>query len=160
MKTIKTLTCLFLVAFLAGCKKEETKTPEPEYTNFKVLNVKISQMPFLDPSDNTSWDIADGPDVFFNMETVNNTVLFNGSSSKVNDIAPANLPLAWDFVNAYQITNLSVTHYVTLYDYDTLDPNDRIGYVGFTMSDHKDGYPRTITKSNMGITVTITGDWY
>ena len=143
----------------AACKKETSKPSEPEYTNFKVLNVKVSAMPFIN-SNNASWDILNGPDLFFKMETDNNAVIFNGTSSRINDISPASLPLSWDFVNAYQITNLSVTHYVTLYDYDTPDPDDEIGYVGFTMQDHKSGYPKSITKTQNNITVTISGEWY
>ena len=142
------------------CKKKETK-PEPEvnYTNFKILTVKIAAMPFVDAS-STSWDILDGPDVFFNMEDVNNNVIYNGSSSRVNDILTTSIPITWSFVSAYQITNIGIAHYVTVYDYDTIDPNDLIGYVGFKMEDHKSGYPKTITKSNGALTITITGEWY
>lgn len=156
---------LFLCTLAAGlllsaCKKKETKPEEPDYTNFKILSVKVTAMPFLDGS-NTTWDPSGGaPDVFFKMETANNTILYDGSSSRVNDVSSSDLPLGWSFVNAYQITNLTVTHYVTLYDYDTLDPNDLIGYVGFSMQDHKDGYPKTIVKSSGSITVSITGEWY
>lgn len=162
MKKNLTILCALLsILILNGCKKTETKPDEPDYTNFKILSVKVTAMPFLDPSSNTTWDPSGGaPDVFFKMETVNNTVIYDGSNSKVNDVASSDLPLAWSFVNAYAITNLSVTHYVTLYDYDTLDPNDQIGYVGFTMQDHKSGYPKTVTKSSGNVTVTITGEWY
>jgi hypothetical protein len=161
MKTKYPLLMLLAVVLLGSCKKKssEPDKPEPNYTNFKILTVKITAMPFLDAS-TTSWDPVDGPDVFFNMEDVNNNVLYAGSSSRFNDIATTSLPLAWSFVSAYQITNLGVTHYVTVYDYDTFDPNDLIGYVGFRMEDHKSGYPTTITKSNGALTVTITGEWY
>lgn len=159
MKIKSIILCLLATTIISGCKKEETK-PEINYTNFKILSVKVTAMPFLDPADNTSWDPLDGPDVFFNMETSGNAIVFDGSSSRINNIAPSNLPLTWNFVSAHNITNINVTQYVTLYDYDSVDPNDPIGYVGFTMSDHKSNYSKTITKSNMGITVTITGEWY
>lgn len=159
-KNLFFLYTLSVALLLGACKKEDKKPEEPDYTNFKILSVKITAMPFLDAS-NTTWDPSGGaPDVFFKMETANNTVLYDGSSSRVNDVGSSDLPLGWSLVNAYQITNLTVTHYVTLYDYDTLDPNDLIGYVGFSMQDHKDGYPKTITKTSGSITVSITGEWY
>jgi hypothetical protein len=161
MKTKYPLLILFTMVLFGACKKESTEPEksEPNYTNFKILTVKITAMPFLDVN-TTSWDPADGPDVFFSMEDVNSNVLYNGSGSRFNDISTSSLPLAWTFVNAYAITNIGVTHYVTVYDYDTFDPNDLIGYVGFRMEDHKSAYPTTITRSNGPLTVTITGEWY
>lgn len=159
-KNLFFLCTLSIGMLLGACKKEEKKPEEPDYTNFKILSVKVTAMPFLD-GNNTTWDPSGGaPDVFFKMETANNTVLYDGSSSRVNDVNNSDLPLGWSFVNAYQITNLTVTHYVTLYDYDTLDPNDLIGYVGFSMQDHKNGYPKTITKTSGSLTVSINGEWY
>lgn len=143
---------------LNSCKKD-SEAPTPDYTNFKITSVKITAMPFLD-GNSTSWDYTGGPDVFFNMEDVNNNVLLNGSSSRFSDISPSDLPLTWNLVSAYQITNISVTHYVTVYDFDTPDPNDLIGYVGFNMEDHKNGYPATISGTNGQLSVTITGNWY
>jgi hypothetical protein len=165
-KTAKMLS-MFALAFslFTSCNKSESKpaepapAPAPVYTNFKITSVKITAMPFLN-GNNVSWDLADGPDVFFNMEDVNSNVLFNGSTSRYNNISQSSLPLNWNFGTAYAITNLGVTHFVTLYDYDTRDPNDLIGFVGFKMEDHKSGYPSTVTKSSGGISVTITGSWY
>ncbi len=153
------LSLVLITTFLSSCKKKETTVATPNYTNFRILNVKVTQMPFLD-NNGAGWDPFDGPDVFFNLELQDNTELLNTSANRFNDVKLNNLPLSWDFVNAYTITNISVTQYVTVYDYDTLDPNDRIGFVGFTMSDHKSGYPKAITKSNGGVTVTITGEWF
>ncbi len=159
MKIKLQILCLLLsTGFIQSCKKKTTEAPQPNYTNFKILNVTISEIPFLAPNA-TSWDPFDGPDVFFKIELQNNTELFSVSERFV-DVQPSNLPLGWNLVNAYQITNISVTQYITVYDYDTIDPNDRIGFVGFTFSDHKSAYPKTIKKSNGGVTVTITGEWY
>lgn len=155
----KTLLIISLLGMLAACQKDATKPSEPDYTNFKILSVKISAMPFLD-ANSAGWDPFDGPDVFFNMEDANSNVMYNGADSRFINISTSSLPLSWNFVNAYQITNLGVTHFVTVYDYDTLDPNDLIGYIGFTMNDHKSGYPKTITKSSGPLSITITGEWY
>jgi hypothetical protein len=165
MKKLSTLIiCLFTIGVLSvlnSCKKdtETAPTPVPNYTNFKITSVKITAMPFLN-ANNNSWDFAGGPDVFFNMEDVNSVVLLNGSGSRFTDISSSDLPLTWNLVSAYQITNIGVTHYVTVYDYDSPDPDDLIGYVGFKMEDHKSGYPTTMSGSNAGISVTIIGSWY
>ncbi|MCC6372973.1 MAG: hypothetical protein IT236_18365 [Bacteroidia bacterium] len=157
---IKILTLITIMALaIIACKKQNTTPAQPNYTNFKILNVKLSAMPFLDKSSD-EWDPFDGPDVFFNMEDASSNVLYNGSSSRYKDISKTDLPLIWDFVTAYPITNLDVTHFVTAYDYDTIDPNDLIGYIGFKLSEHKSGYPKTITKTLNGLTVTINGEWY
>lgn len=157
MKT--NLIYLLIIPLLFACQKDDTKPVDPNYTNFKILSIKITEMPFLD-ANSAGWDPLDGPDVYFNMEDVNSNVLFNGSSSRFKDVLVSELPFSWSFVDAYQITNLTVTHFVTVYDFDTLDPNDEIGYVGFTLSEHKDGYPKSISKSRNGVNITITGEWY
>jgi len=156
----KIIYLLSIIVLLTNCKKDETKPDTTvNYTNFKILSVKVTAMPFLNDQ-STSWDFTTGPDVFFKIETANNAVLFDGTSSRFENVPTTGLPIAWNMVNAYQITNITVTHFITLYDYDTPDPDDEIGYVGFTMQDHKSGYPKTITKSNGDITITITGEWY
>jgi hypothetical protein len=147
---------LFLVLLfqMVSCKKSE---PAVNYTNFKITNVKINQVPALDPNGN-DWDLGGYPDIYFNMEDVNSTVLFDGSGSSYADVAQ--LPISWNFINAYQITNTSVTQYVTVYDKDAVTGDEPMGYVGFKMDDYKAGYPTTVTQSNGSLNVTITGTWY
>lgn len=162
--TIKLFAMIGIFTFIAftGCKKDETKPDEPApvvYTNFKITNVEITAMSFVNAS-SASWDISNGPDVFFNMEDISSNVLWDGSGLAYNDISAGSLPLGWNFGTAYAITNTGVIHFVTVYDYDSLDPNDLIGYVGFKMDDHKSGYPTTISKSYGSLSVTITGSWY
>ena len=154
MKIKNILLLVILVILVNACKKNETN-----YTNFKILNVKITAMSFLD-ANGKNWDPFDGPDVFYNMKGAGGSVLYDGTSQRYRDIDKGALPLTWDFLTAYQITNLGVTHYVTVYDYDTLDPNDLIGYIGFTMNEYIGGYPRTITKTSRDLTIVITGEWY
>lgn len=159
MKIKNILAVGLLIILLSACKKNETKPSNTNYTNFKILNVKVTAMSFLD-ANTTNWDPFDGPDVFYNMEGAGGSVLYDGTSQRYKDIDKGDLPLTWDFLTAYQITNLGVTHYVTIYDYDTLDPNDLIGYIGFTMNEHKNGYPKMVTKTSGALTVSITGEWY
>lgn len=159
MKTIisiKLPVILFFLAALQGCTKSNDK--KPNYTNFKILQVTLKTMPFLNENGN-AWDFFDGPDVFFNMEGAA-VVLYNGTDARYDNVSRSGLPLVWDLINAHAITNLEVTQFVTVYDYDPLDQNDRIGFVGFTMNEHKSSYPKTITKASGDLLVTIRGEWY
>jgi hypothetical protein len=92
------------------------------------------------------------------MEDVNNNIYFDGTGSTITNVSQ--LPISWNFVTAYQITNTAVTQYVTVYDNDDVTADELMGYVGFTMDDYKSGYQTTITKSNGSLSVTITGTWY
>jgi hypothetical protein len=163
MKSKILILAVLLIGFttvFTSCEKDEVEpTPTPNYTNFKITSVKITAMPFLNDN-STSWDLMGGPDVLFNMEDVNSNVLMNGSSARLTDVSTSDLPLNWNFTTAYEITNLAVTHYVTVYDYDTPDADDLIGYVGFKIEDYKSGYPTTISNSKDGVSVTIIGSWY
>jgi len=162
---IKTLIaiCAMALAF-TNCKKEETKPEEPapvapNYTNFKITSIKINSIPMVDGS-GASWDISNGADLFFNIEDVNSNVLFNGSGSVSNDVTTSQFPISWNFTSSYNITNTSIAQYITVYDYDTADPNDLIGYIGFIMDNHKSGYPTSITKTSGSLSITIVGSWY
>jgi hypothetical protein len=147
-----------LISLSTACKKKETSL-DPNYNNFKILSVKIVSLPFKDEY-NKAWDTLDGPDVYFNIETKGNNIKRNGSNSYKDNVIATNLPLMWPINDGFAITNLTETQYIILYDMDTLDPTDRMGFVTFTMEAHKSGYPTTISKSNAGITVTINGEWY
>lgn len=155
----KIICILFLVMFLVACRKKQIGPKDTDYTHFKILQLALWKMPFQDKN-NSDWDILDGPDVFFNMESTGNSVLFSGSGLKYKDVALSELPITWDIIPAYQIINIEAAQFVTIYDYDTFDPNDEIGYVGFTLSQHKNNYPKTITKTQNGVTITLIGEWY
>ena|SRR6218665_2453356 len=151
------LSFLLLVFALAGCTKRNSQL---NYKNFKVLNVTLIAMPFSD-SQGSAWDPFGGkPDVFFKIEGAASAVLYDGTGERRDDVSQSDLPLSWNFLKAYEIDNLEATHFVTIYDYDPIGDNDKIGHVGFTMNAHKSGYPRKITKSDGGVTVSITGEWY
>src|SRR4051812_36078624 len=126
---IKLLLTIFSGLLLTTCKKE------PRYNNFKITNVTVTAMPFLDG--NSEWDPLDGPDVFFNIEDGAARELRSGSPDRFKDVAKSDLPLSWDFVDPYTVPKLEETQFITVYDYDTFDPNDKIGQIGFTMSEHK-----------------------
>lgn len=161
--TIYSTICLLGLSF-SSCQKEAKKPDEPassstpNYTNFKITSLKITAMPFVDGS-SASWDISNGPDVYFNI-TDGTNILFDGRNYHYTDVTSIDLPLAWNFTTAYQITNLNSTQQIEVYDYDTPDADDYIKLVTFKMSDYKSGYPTSITRTNGTLTVVITGVWY
>jgi hypothetical protein len=157
MKSISTII-LGLTLFLtfASCEKETTVAP---IAKFKINTVRVDSMPALD-NNNAGWDLFDDADVFFNIKDENFTTVYDGSSFKIGNLAQADLPASWALTSQYEIKDISKLTYVALFDYDVLDDNDAMGYVGFKMQDYEAGKPTTITKSSGALTVTITGVWY
>lgn len=157
MKRISILLLSASSIFLTGCSKDST-SQEPNYTNFKITSINVTSMSFLDNS-SAGWDPFDGPDIYFNI-TDGSTTLVSGSSSRHSDVLTSELPIGWNLTTAHEITNLSVSRKIEIWDYDTLDPNDFIGSVSFNLTDHKSGYPKKIVKSNGQLTIEIAGEWY
>ena len=157
MKQISTiiLGAALLLTF-ASCEKETTV---PQTAKFKIFSVKVDAMPEFD-GNNNRWDIFDDADVFFNIDDENHTTKYDGSTFKIGNLAQADLPVSWALTSQYEIKDISKLTYVALFDYDVLDDNDAMGYVGFKMQDYEAGKPTTITKSSGALTVTITGVWY
>lgn len=116
-------------------------------------------MPFQD-ANGQDWDYLSGPDVFYNIEDAAGRVLLSGSNGRVDDISDTDLPLSWDLQTEYAITDLEAVNSITVYDYDPLDPNDKIGEVGFKLKDYSYTYPKSITKTSGGVSITMTGQWY
>jgi len=157
MKTKNLLGLLLIMTLIfSGCEKETTVPP---LAKFKINSVRVEAMPALD-FNNVGWDLFDDADVFFNIEDENHMPYYLGSAYKVGNVAQADLPVSWSLTSSYQINDISKMTYVAVYDYDVLDENDPMGYVGFKMEDYVDGKPTTITKSSGALTVTITGVWY
>ena len=147
---------LSLIVAFASCEKETTVEP---IAKFKINTVRVDSMPALD-NNNAGWDLFDDADVFFNITDENFTTVYDGSSFKIGNLAQADLPVSWALTSQYEIKDISKITYVALFDYDVLDDNDAMGYVGFKMQDYEAGKPTTITKSSSALTVTITGVWY
>jgi PKD repeat protein len=154
-----------LTATGAGGSTSTTKTVNigAALTKVKITKITITALPFITGT-GAGWDPSDGPDVFFKITNQSNTVLFDAtSSSKVNDVAPSSLPIAWTLATPFEITDLTAPKFINLWDYDTFDADDNIGYVGFLMSNYTSGsnaYPQTVTQTQNGITITLNLTWY
>lgn len=152
-----------VMLFFTSCNKEEVKPTEPttttpkSYSNFKITSIKLNQIPFVDNT-GSSWDTSSGPDLFYKLTDVGSNVYSTGS--QFDDLTSSELPLLWNFQQAFQITNLNTTFFVQFYDHDDLDPDDYIGGVGFNASLYTDTYPTSIPLTYNGISVIINGVWY
>lgn len=151
-----------LTAFGAGGMSSSSKTININNppTSVKINKLTLTAMPFINSS-GTGWDPSDGPDVFYNITDVNNIVL-SGPSATSNNLIQSGLPITWTYSTPYVINNFSKAIYFDFWDYDTLDPNDYINFVGFLMSNYTSGtnpYPTTITETKNGITVTLNVTW-
>ncbi len=144
--------CVFSVLLiLSSCSKEYS----PNYTKFTITSVKVNSMSFVN-SGSKDWDPGTGPDVFIKIED-QYSVLLDGTVSKYQDISDANLPLIWSL--EHEVSDLSELLYIGVYDYDSFDPDDAIGYVSFKMNEHTGSYPESFSMWNGSLWVTISGEW-
>ena len=130
-------------------------------TKVRITKVTITNFPFVD-GNGTAWDSFSGPDVFFNFVTQSNAVLFNGTSLRKMDVTPAMLPLVYNIPTPHEITDFNTSQFLDLWDYDTPDADDFIGFVGFLMSNYTSGsspYPSTVSLTQNGITMTLDLTW-
>lgn len=131
-------------------------------TKVRITKVTITNFPFVD-GNGAAWDLFSGPDVFFNFVTQSNAVLFDGTSLRKMDVTPAMLPLIYILPTPHEISTFGTVQYLDLWDYDTPDPSDLIGYVGFLMSNYTSGsspYPSSISLTQNGITMTLDLIWF
>jgi PKD repeat protein len=154
-----------LTASGAGGSTSVTKTINiaAALTKVKITKITLIAIPFTNLTGG-GWDSSDGPDVFFKIQDVNSTTLFDATSANKRDnLILSNLPISWDFTTPFNITDLSASRFIQFYDYDSLSSNDDMGYVGFLFSNYTTGttaYPTTVTKTQNGITVTLNLTWY
>jgi PKD repeat protein len=134
-------------------------------TAVKILSVKITGLPFLDPSCNCSWDNNSGPDVYFQLANSSGSIILTGNN--FDNVTPSMLPLTWTVTPAFQITNFTSGFAIVVWDKDTNDfpsnPDDAIGYTfDFQFSTWANsGYPKTISLSspNSQLKIEIAVEW-
>lgn len=136
-------------------------------THVKISKVTIVNIPFTKPGGTSGWDTdGTGPDIYFQIQDQNSTVLFDvTSANRMNNVTPSLLPFFWTMTTPFAITDLTQSRYIELFDYDLVTTNEDMGYVGFAMSNYTTGagaYPTTVTETNTtyGITVKLDLIWY
>lgn len=132
-------------------------------TKVKITKVTVINVPFTKPGGTAGWDNdGTGPDIFFQIQDINSTVLL-GSSTRVNNVIPAALPISWNLATPFEITNLTALRFINLYDYDLSLSDDDMSYVGFNMSTYTSGlnaYPSSVTNTQNGITIKLDLIWF
>jgi PKD repeat protein len=154
-----------LTATGAGGSNSVSKTVNIQSpTSLKITNVKITGMPFVDPSCNCGWDSNTGPDVFFVLQDNTGATLLTGNTFQ--NVSSSSLPLGWLVNPAYQVTNLSGTYKILVYDEDVNDvppnPNDYIGGYQFSFSSWAtQGYPTKLVLDlpTSTLTLELTVQW-
>lgn len=132
-------------------------------TKVKITKVTLTSIPFTTTS-GTGWDLLDGPDIFFQIQNISGTSLFDirNTFNIVNNVVPANLPIVWTLTTPYDITDLTQWKFIHFYDNDTT-VNDDMSYASFLLSNYTSGsnpYPATVTQTQNGITITLNLTWY
>jgi len=123
-----------------------------------IKSVTLNAMPFTDGA-GAGWDPFDGPDVFIQIKNDAGTILFDATSARKENIGSTNLPIKWNIATPLEISPLNVRSNIYLYDYDSFDPNDLIGGVGFFPSSFTPGYPNTATVTFQGVTFVLELQW-
>jgi PKD repeat protein len=123
----------------------KTATIKDVPSKLKITSMILNAMPFLDEY-GASWDITDGPDVFFLITDDSYTSYFE--TGIYNDVLSGNLPLTYSNGFPLTITNMDYEFQIHCYDYDYPDDDDFIGGYYFTirneMPTNGDPYPSTI----------------
>lgn len=132
-------------------------------TKVKITKITLTAIPFTTTS-GAGWDLLDGPDIFFQIQNISGTSLFDirNTFNIVNNVVPTNLPIVWTLTTPYDITDLTQWKFIHFYDNDTT-ANDDMSYVSFLLSNYTSGtspYPTTVTQTQNGITVTLNLTWY
>lgn len=130
-------------------------------TKVKITKITVIDLPFVN-ANGSSWDYLNGPDVYYTITDQSDNILMNGSSSRINDVTPANLPLVWTLGTPFEITDFNVGRFIDLWDHDSPDADDYMGWVGFKMSNYTSGsnpYPTTVTNTANSITVKLDLAW-
>jgi PKD repeat protein len=149
----------------AGGTTSTTKTVNiaAALTKVKITKVTLTTIPFTTAA-GTGWDLLDGPDIFFQIQNISGTSLFDirNTFNVVNNVVPSNLPIVWTLTTPYDITDLTQWKFIHFYDNDTT-VNDDMSYVSFLFSNYTSGttiYPSTISQTQNGITITLNLTWY
>lgn len=148
-----------LTATNTSYNKSDAATKQIQITPSSVFidRVYVDNIPFVDAS-GAGWDLTSGPDLFFNLIDSVSTVLYSTQWRYYADLAPANLPVNWTIVPAYQIADWSKALYIDLWDYDGITSNDHIGYTsGFRISTviAQLGYVTTLSLQNTSGTIRV-----
>lgn len=157
MKTLKLIT-LALVVTLAGCSSEPDPLPPFIAKKMFITSVDVTQWPQLDAG--VGWDLTSAPDALLSIDD-GTTVLFSSL------IQENTTQTTLQFTVAKTLTDFAKEHSIGLWDEDSPDDDDLIGFYNFTIDDYYPlksnpqltDYPTTIeltTKSNFKLKLNVS----
>jgi PKD repeat protein len=121
-------------------------------TSVKVVAIKLSGMSFTDAGGG-GWDASTGPDVYCTFSDANEQVLLSGAVHA--NVTASALPVGWTNAPAFQVSDLSATYKLRVYDKDIDDlppsPDDFIGGYSFSFAAYAAaGYPTVVPLQTSG----------
>lgn len=148
---------LVTLILFSACKKD------PEYTSVSLKTFKVTSIPFVKPT-GSSWEdvpmVEGGPDVYWLLTDVYDTVFYGSRDVRFDNVAPLNLPLIRALGTPLKLTPLAATWYLKIYDYDLIGGDDLMATIGpFSFDTWKKDHPSVITLSGDSAKVEIELDW-
>jgi PKD repeat protein len=152
-----------LTATGAGGTNSTTKTVNiTAPTKYTITKVTIDSIPFTN-ANGGSWDIGAGPDIYFKITDLNAVVLWSmATSSSVKTKDQKSLPLHFSLNTPYQSSDLKNSIGILVYDYDSINSDDLIGFGTFEIPILTKGsmsYPTSVSSSYKGTKITISLTW-
>jgi hypothetical protein len=150
-------SALIFIVFLSGCKKD------PVYTSVNIKNFKLTQIPFVQPNGN-SWEdiplVEGGPDVYWLLTDIYDTVYFGTRDIRFDNATPQNLPLIKALATPLNLTPPGATWYLKVYDYDLIGGDDLMATIGpFSFETYKKEHPSTISLTGDSATMVLDLEW-
>jgi hypothetical protein len=106
---------------------------------------------------NSNWDLGNGPEIYATIADANNNPYW--TSSQTANVVAASLPLIYNSNYSFPINQI---RYIDLWDADSPDTDDYMGWVRFDPSDflqEPNQYPETISITQNNITIQLTLNW-
>jgi hypothetical protein len=132
-----------------GSDCSEQKTPD----KMEIRSIKVTNFP--ENNESTTWDIADGPDLYFR--------LYEGELPLAQPVIPVDdadqLQDHYFFVSNIFMKNVLNEHSLQLRDFDPEDDDDILGEVKFIPYQTNNGFPSVITWDNGSIAFTVEVDY-
>lgn len=165
LETSKSFDELMRTFFIIGVD-EISDNDSKNYSKAIITKITINKFPSAKPS-GEPWDNAFGnylPDIYYIITDKNGQTLRSlNIAERKEDVNPKNLPVSFSLIGkVFPIDELKEPIFIFLYDYDSVTEPDKIGSVGFKLSDYmfgKDSYPEEITKSYQNTEISINVKW-
>ncbi|HNB13592.1 MAG TPA: hypothetical protein PKY09_11880 [Bacteroidia bacterium] len=165
LETSKSFEDLMRTFFIIGID-EISNANSKTYSKAVITKIAINKIPSI-KSTGEPWDNPFGnnlPDIYYIITDKNGQILRSlNPMERKEDVNPQNLPVYFSLTGkGFVLDDLKETIFIFLYDYDSVTDPDKVGSVGFKLSDYmfgKDAYKEQITKANGNTEISISVKW-